>query len=295
MLEIQPNNAEALKDIISFYREKGQFDLAKQCEIKSMQLDPLNARYPREFGLGYSERGDYVTAEKYLKKAIELSPNTSGYYVDLSDIYLDWKGDTKLAWQTVTNIKNDEYLEASANIFIDLNILDRKFDEALKKLKSSPKEYLDMASGYRSNSQMIALIYRYMENNNLSKGYFDSSKIKLEKMIRHNPDDFRLPLSLSISYAGLNEKEKALNKLKKGIKLLDWYFDKNWISKTQKLYLTQIYILVGEYDNALKQIDYLLSNPSGFSVNILKLDPLYDPLKNLKSYKEIIKKYSIED
>ncbi len=43
---------------------------------------------------------------------------------------------------------------------------------------------------------------------------------------------------------------------------------------------------------ALKQIDFLLSNPTGYSVNILKLDPLYDPLRNLPGYKRIVDKYS---
>ena len=61
-----------------------------------------------------------------------------------------------------------------------------------------------------------------------------------------------------------------------------------------KNYLALIYTLCGDYDNALKQIDYLLSNQTWFSVNQLKLDPLYDPLRNLPGYKEIIKKYTME-
>jgi hypothetical protein len=53
-----------------------------------------------------------------------------------------------------------------------------------------------------------------------------------------------------------------------------------------------IYSLLGDNDNALKQIDYILSIPGSFSVNQLKLDPLYDSLRNLPGYKSIVDKYS---
>ncbi len=292
-LQIQPNNAEANIDIAGFYRERGQIELAKECESKAIRLDPLNARYPWMLGLDCNGRKEYKDAEHYLKRAVELSPATSGYYVDLAQNYVDLNGSTRLAWEAVKHVKDDEYLEMSGNIFVYLNVLDRNLDEALRELKSTPKEYRRTSSSYLSNLQMIALVYRYQGENDLSRGYFDSSRVGIEKMIAASPNDFRLPLSLSISYAGLGEKEKALSQLEKGIKLLDWYEDKKWINGTQKLYLAQISILVGDYETALRQADSLLSRDwPYFSVNRLKLDPLYDPLRGLPEYKRIIKEYS---
>ena len=60
----------------------------------------------------------------------------------------------------------------------------------------------------------------------------------------------------------------------------------------EKNSMTMIYILTGDFNNALKQIDFLLSIPGSFSVEILKKDPIYDPLRNLPGYKAIIQKYS---
>jgi len=294
VLEIQPNNAEALFNISYWYWKKGDFDISRQCDIKCMQLDPLNARYPWGVGLDYNLRRDYKNAEKYLKQAIELSPGVSGFYADLAKTYLDWKGDTKLAKQIIRNIKDDEYLEFSQNIFIYLNILDRHYTEALQQLKSSKKEFENTGRTFIPNYQMIALVYKYMGKEELSNEYFDSSIVEIEKMIRIFPKDFRLRLSLGINYAGTGEKDKALSENQKGIELFV-YVDKDAINYAQKKYLAEIYTLAGDYDNALKQIDFLLSNPSGFSNNILKLDPLYDPLRNLPRYKEIIKKYSARE
>ena len=59
--------------------------------------------------------------------------------------------------------------------------------------------------------------------------------------------------------------------------------------------LAFIYTLVGEYDLALDQIEYLLSIPSlTMSVPILQLDPRWDPLRDHPRYKEIIRKYELK-
>ncbi|MEJ2613516.1 MAG: protein kinase [Ignavibacteriaceae bacterium] len=293
VLEIQPNNAEALWQISGFYYREGKIDLSKECDQKSMQLDPLNARYPWGIGLDYQIRRDYESAEKYLKRAIELSPNSSFQYVDLARNYLDWKGNTELARKTINRIKDNDYLDYYANIFIYLDILDRNFKNAIDQLKSSKKEYENSMERYIPNSQMIGFIYKYMGENVLSKKYLDSSIIIIQKIIRTKSDDPRLHLALGKSYAGLGKLKEALGEINKAIEL-STSLTGAWRKYTHSRYLAVIYTLTGEQENALKQIDFLLSNPTGFSVNILKLDPLYDPLRNLPEYKRIIEKYSSE-
>jgi hypothetical protein len=55
--------------------------------------------------------------------------------------------------------------------------------------------------------------------------------------------------------------------------------------------LALINTMVGEYDRALDQIDYLLSIPSFSSVRKLQVDPRLDPLREHPRYREIIEKY----
>jgi serine/threonine-protein kinase len=288
-IEIQPNNAEALGQIGGFYWAEGKKDLAEQCEKKSFQLDPLNARYFFSTGLGSNYMRDYAEAEKNLKHAIELSPSSGEVYAYLAKNYVDWKGNTKLARQTVQNIKNDEYLETTYNIFIYLNILDRSFEEALKQLNASKTQFENSYNNYIPNTYMIALVYKYMGKKELSKKYFDSSSVQLLKMLKMKPGDNRLHFALCRSYAATGDLENALNQMNAGISSLDIYTGP---SAMRSKYLTIIYILSGDYENALKQIDWMLTKHTGFSVNILKLDPFYDPLRDLPGYKNIIDKYA---
>ncbi len=288
VLEIRPNNAEAnfMIGITNYLLSK--YDLELPFVLKAFSLDPFNIRYAVWVGNFFNYQRDYKNAEKFFKRAIELASNESEKpYLNIANNYIDWKGNTKLARQTIKN--NNNYGKWWYLIYLD--IIDRNFNEALKQLKSSKKEYRNSYYDFIPNSQMIALIYKYLKNDKLSRIYFDSSKIELEKKFSVNHDDIRLPLSLSITYAGLGEKTKALAAFNKALKLAPKNVE--ILPKvTQVSYLARIYTLVGDYDNALMQINYLLSNYTGFSINRLKLDPIYDPLRKLPGYETIIEKYS---
>jgi hypothetical protein len=58
-----------------------------------------------------------------------------------------------------------------------------------------------------------------------------------------------------------------------------------------KLIQAQVYTMIGEYNNAIMNIEYLLDNRSVFSVNLFKLDPVWKPLLNIPEVKTLIKKY----
>lgn len=42
----------------------------------------------------------------------------------------------------------------------------------------------------------------------------------------------------------------------------------------------RIYILAGEYYRALEGIEYRMSGPSQLTVDVLRVDPIYDPLRD---------------
>ena len=88
-------------------------------------------------------------------------------------------------------------------------------------------------------------------------------------------------------------KNKAIVEGKKGIELLPLEKEA-YRGYYREWDMAIIYTLLGDYDNALKKIDFILSIPGAFSVNQLKLDPLYDPIRNLAGYKSIVEKYPVK-
>ena len=59
--------------------------------------------------------------------------------------------------------------------------------------------------------------------------------------------------------------------------------------------LVWIYVMVGEYDAALDQIEYLLSIPSWVSGPYLRIHPRWDPLRSHPRFQKLLQKYDNGD
>ncbi len=57
------------------------------------------------------------------------------------------------------------------------------------------------------------------------------------------------------------------------------------------LYLAQTYILVGEYDKAIEVLDTLVTIPSFYSRAVLRVNTLFDPLRDNPRFQELLAKY----
>ena len=51
--------------------------------------------------------------------------------------------------------------------------------------------------------------------------------------------------------------------------------------------LARIYVMVGEYDAAIDQLEYLLSIPGPLSIPLLQLDPIWHPLRNHPHFQKL--------
>jgi len=55
--------------------------------------------------------------------------------------------------------------------------------------------------------------------------------------------------------------------------------------------LSRIHSSLGELDDAVAELEYLLSIPSRVSVPLLRLDPRWDPLRDHPGFKALLEKY----
>jgi len=52
--------------------------------------------------------------------------------------------------------------------------------------------------------------------------------------------------------------------------------------------LAEIYVMVGEFDKAVKELEFLLSHPAVISIPLLQLDPAWEPLRDHPHFKKLI-------
>jgi tetratricopeptide (TPR) repeat protein len=129
-----------------------------------------------------------------------------------------------------------------------------------------------------------------MGKKDLALKNYNAARIVLETRLDKNPDDPRLYSALGKIYAGLGMREKAIAFGKKGVEMMP--VEKEAYRGVFRVEdLARIYVMAGEYQQAIKQLDFLLSVPGTLSVKLLLLDPHWGPLWGLPEFKTLASKY----
>jgi serine/threonine protein kinase/tetratricopeptide (TPR) repeat protein len=284
----QPNNSSLLSGIGWVQRRQGKFEQALANLKRACETDPLSALLMEQLGETFALLRKYPEAESYFNSAIFQDPNVTVPYNHKAHLYLRWEGSTKNA-RTVL-VEALEKVKSTETPFIDslvtLDVYDRNYQKALDRL-SLKSEDIDSVFSFIPNALRCAQIYRYMGNNQKAKEYFEQAIDILKSKIAEDPNDARFHSSLGIAYAGLGRKEDAIREGKRGFELLPVIKDA-WEGLYRVEALALIYVMVGEYDLAIEQLEYLLSIPGELSIPLLRLDPAWDPLRNHPRFKKLI-------
>ncbi len=90
------------------------------------------------------------------------------------------------------------------------------------------------------------------------------------------PEANGIPSTLAMAYAGLGEKQKALDQARQAIK--DYETDS--VNKPlAEIALAQIQAQFGDLDSAIAVLPHLLQVPAGITPADLRFNPMWDPLR----------------
>src|SRR5207253_328278 len=122
--------------------------------------------------------------------------------------------------------------------------------------------------------------------------YYDSARVVLAaKMAARPPNKASgqqpVETQLALAYAGLGRKADAIRLGQEGAQLVPVSRDA-LAGPRAVLDLVEIYVRTGEYDAALGQLEYLLSIPPPLSIPLLRVDPLYAPLRGTPRFERLV-------
>jgi len=240
----------------SVYELLGRIDDAINTYNRAFELSPRDANIPTNllFVLWATRR--YEQAVQAANQAILLAPNEPWPYIGKVLILWSWNGDTKEA-RTVIEAVPVEH-EWLPWLWYWQEIYEGNYSAAIQRLDLNPKDWIRIKMWSIPNKQFEGQAYLFMNMPEKAQSVFDSARVMLENELKNWPQDPRLHSSLGICYAALGYKEAAIREGKKAVNILP-------ISK-DALYglpyvqdLAYIYTIIGDYDKALDQIEYLLS------------------------------------
>ena len=285
--EKEPWRSQCLYYMAIVYRRTGEWGKSQNLMRKVLRSDPQDALILTNIGLSYFYLHKYDSAIYYQDKAVEIMPDWSAPYYNKFTALLLKNGNTAEVRSLLDSASQKTGKKYHAEKIM-LDIYDGKFGDALDKTgKSEPGDFNNQGDKY----MYLAAIYECLEDQLNYQKYVDSAKIFLEKELIADPDNPYLNSSLGIVYAEVGDKSKAVDAGKRGIELAR----NDKLSETDRMIdLAVIYTTIGEYDNSIRDIEYLLDNPSGLSIKILQLDPVWKPLVARPDFKELIRRFSTD-
>jgi tetratricopeptide (TPR) repeat protein len=99
------------------------------------------------------------------------------------------------------------------------------------------------------------------------------------------PEANGLPSILALAYAGLGEKEKALQQASQAVK----DYETDAVNKPlAQILQAQIQALFGQTDDAIAALPHLLQVPAGLTVANLRYDPMWDPIREDPRFQKLL-------
>jgi TolB-like protein/Flp pilus assembly protein TadD len=286
-----PNESRAYLAIAAIQRRQGKWAESNANFEKSIALDPKNLSSLFNLAWSYMAQRNFETADKIFDRALLVAPQSYGSRGMKGGVAIMWKGDIRDAEKQVSLMPPDYSIVPAARTW--LLTLQRKFGEALQVVQRFHEETLSWFNPAPCPKAFLeGRLYLYQGDKIRAQAAFEQARPVAEKLVREAPGDATRHGQLGAVLASMGLKEDAINEGKKAVELVPESEDAFGGPKATEA-LAEIYAWVGENDEALRLIDHLLQVPSFVSVEVLKLDPVWDPLRKDPRFQALIEKYAV--
>jgi serine/threonine protein kinase/tetratricopeptide (TPR) repeat protein len=133
----------------------------------------------------------------------------------------------------------------------------------------------------------LAGVYEIEGDRRRAAAYADSARAAFEQQLKATPEDPQRHVLLGLALAYLDRKDGATREGERGLALQPLTSDAQNGAYFQHQ-LVRIYILVGEPEKALDQLEPLLKIPYYLSPGWLRIDPTFDPLRKNPRFERLV-------
>jgi tetratricopeptide (TPR) repeat protein len=239
-------------------------------------------------------------AEQYFTEAISLSPHQSEAYADKAHVLLERDGDVDAASQVILEMSRRTNLAQVAESGLnqgtlwtaELRLFPRTFTEVLDAFESGPMErYRRIQPALIGAAHLArAITCEAMGDGQSASARYDSARVYFERIIRSNPQSAYISFyhaDLGLAYAGLGRCEEASREGEEAVRMVpiskDAFDGPDLVNN-----LAEIYVRCGKYETAIDQIETLLSVSSYISPGLLRVDPIWDPLRSNPRFRRLV-------
>jgi TolB-like protein/tRNA A-37 threonylcarbamoyl transferase component Bud32/Tfp pilus assembly protein PilF len=284
-LKLTPNNVDLLGGVSLAEQGLGRWEASLPRFAKASQLDPRSAPTQRRMAQTLLYLRRYPEAEAPMDRALALAPTNFDNILRKVMLTLaqgDLSGAQAFVRKTLSTVEPTSLIAFLA-IYQDLYwVLD---DAQQQQLLTFPLSAFDNDPG--TLAIVRAQTYHLRGNQVLARIYADSAQLALEEQLRAAPEDGQRHVFRGLALAYLGRKAEAIAEGKRGVALWPISRDASNGAYVQHQ-LVRIYLLVGEPEKALDQLEPLLKMPYYLSPGWLRIDPTFAPLKGNPRFERLV-------
>jgi TolB-like protein len=290
-----PNDSEAYLAIGAIQRRLGKWNESNANLEKAASLSP-NETWPlQNLALNYQMLRNFDAANRTIDRALKLTPESFPLWSIKAQLEMAEKGTFEIVERGAKRLADGSLggdIQKHFSVALaQTRLLQRQYAEALRLIDAMRDE--DFANDLESlmgKYGTIGVAKKMLGDAAGAKEAFVKSKGYAEKYLAAAPDEAKRHHPLAEALAWLGEKEAAIAEAKRAMELLPESVDAfDGTVCTQKL--AEVYAIVGDYDQALPIVDGLLSRPSDVTVALLKISPIWDPVRNDPRFIAILQKH----
>jgi serine/threonine protein kinase/tetratricopeptide (TPR) repeat protein len=284
-----PNDLHVRMGFFVVYRRQGRWDEALEALERWQRIDPQRYGMLLEVAITYRFLRRYEEAEEQAKRAVAIGPELQDSYIVGAEGYVLSDGNTTRARRLLESapaIEEPRFQLAK----LQLDLLDRKPETALANVHHSEFDVFANEIIYRPRELLECLCLSQLGEEEAAALACQAAREKLKREAEARPHDFRLFLALGEAYALMGRREDAVRDAEHASELMPISKDA-LVGTNVAIELAKTYVWVGEVEKALELIDELLSIPCDLSVGLLRLDPVWDPLRDHPRFHALLEKY----
>jgi tetratricopeptide (TPR) repeat protein len=239
---------------------------------------------------------NFDAANKTIDRALQINPRGVGLWDIKVKLAMAEKGDFSVYEQGVEKgksfVMSDEERLKIIGEEANLLLLQRKYGELLQLGQRFPDNALAAAPDSLAMKYFaIGIAQKGLGDDAAARTALLRSKNILEEQLKQKPEDAELHVGFAKVLGWLGEKDAAIAEAQRAMDLRPESkdaFEGPQITEQ----VAQVYAILGDNARAIELLDGLLSRPSEVTLQTLKLNPAWDPLRNDAGFQALFAKYA---
>ena len=289
-----PGNSEVSYALGAIARREGHWTKSVAYWERGLALDPRNTVLLTEVAFTYAALRQFPTAIKLYDRALDILPDEFYLIASKASIY-QAEGNLQEAAKLLVQVNPQTNSDPAVRVKLTQLRLERNRTEATRFVQPRQAK-LHFASPMDKGIKQVglALIQRVAGDTAQAKAVAEEARNTLDPIRKEQPDNAFVAAALAVAYAMLDERDSALREAEDAITLVPSSKDRlSGPGFEENLALVET--IIGDNDRAISTLTRLLQTPYGgwlyspapITPALLRLDPLWDPLRADPSFQKL--------